>query len=403
MLWQRYVFRRGAEVHDMWDVLFEKRPVRLLYITGRGFDIRAQVTLTELVRNLQAAEATIEKADLLLVGFSGYQLSSELHEQTSRNADRLQMLFKPLGESTVLSIGSSAGGEDDITPSNALRIGTEEVLSHVRGYTDVILDVSSMPRVAYLALITGLLTKLIPDKGAPGCLWHNQVNLQVLVAEDSALDARIRSQDPSNDLILIPGFSSALHAETFQEWPFVWFPILGENRVSQMERVLISSIPELAEICPVLPHPSKDPRRADRLLIEYKRPLFDSRQTPMGNILYAHESNPFETYRQLLGTMQRYRDSLRILGGCRLGVTPLGSKLITVGAGLACFEMRPTDSNENYAVAIPYVGPTRYVAELEAFGITKPEIAVLLLTGDAYRDDGESKVLGAPEASSQTT
>ena len=32
MLWDRYVFRRGAAVHELWDRLFDKRPVRLLYI-----------------------------------------------------------------------------------------------------------------------------------------------------------------------------------------------------------------------------------------------------------------------------------------------------------------------------------------------------------------------------------
>jgi hypothetical protein len=266
-----------------------------------------------------------------------------------------------------------------------LRIGTERVLEHVADHTDIVFDVSSMPRVAYLALLTGLLHRLIPDKGRPGCLGAGGINLQVLVAEDAKLDAQIRSEDPSNDLILIPGFSSALHAESVQDWPFVWFPILGENRLGQLEKVLISSIPDLAEICPILPHPSRDPRRGDRLLVEYRRPLFDSRQTPIGNILYAHESNPFEAYRQLLGAMERYRDSMKILGGCRLVVTPLGSKLITLGAGLACFEMRPADVEQNYGVAIPYAGPTRYVAASSAFREARPEIASLLLTGSAYQ------------------
>ena len=106
--------------------------------------------------------------------------------------------------------------------------------------------------------------KLIPNKQAPNALFANGVNFQVLVAEDAALDAKIRSEDPSNELILIPGFSGALHAESFQDWPLVWFPILGENKVSQLEKVMALAIPANAEICPVLPHPSRDPRRAAR-------------------------------------------------------------------------------------------------------------------------------------------
>lgn len=384
MLWQRYVLRRGPDVYDMWDRLFDARPVRLLYIAGRGFDTRAQAVLSDFVRNLKPIGARLEVADLLLVGFSGYQLSDDLHAQTTRNAELLEHIFSDVGRCESLSIGETAAGEDDITASSALRIGTEAVLAHVDGYTDVVLDVSSMPRVAYLSLLTGLLQHLVPDKTSPDGLSSRQVNFQVLVAEDSKLDNSIRSEDPRNDLVLIPGFSTALHAESVQDWPCVWFPILGENRVSQLDKVAFA-IPELAEICPVLPHPSQDPRRGDRLLVEYKRSLFDSRRTPIGNVMYVHESNPFEAYRQLLGAMGRYRDSLGILGGCRLVVTPLGSKLITIGVGLACFEIRPSGTEENFGIAIPYAGPTRYVAELSVFESAKPEMVALLLTGSAYQ------------------
>jgi hypothetical protein len=66
-----------------------------------------------------------------------------------------------------------------------------------------------------------------------------------------------------------------------------------------------------------------------------------------------------------------------------LAVTPLSSKLVTLGAGLACFEMR-LGKTDNYGVAIPYAEPMRYVAPKEVLAKTDPEIAVLLLTGSAY-------------------
>jgi hypothetical protein len=75
---------------------------------------------------------------------------------------------------------------------------------------------------------------------------------------------------------------------------------------------------------------------------------------------------------------------MTIMGGCRLVVTPLGSKLITLGAGLACFEMRPSDLNDKYGVAIPHAEPTRYVASVDTLKASKPEVSVMLLTGDAY-------------------
>jgi hypothetical protein len=111
--------------------------------------------------------------------------------------------------------------------------------------------------------------------------------------------------------------------------------------------------------------------------------LFDKLQVPVTNALYVSESNPFEAYRQLLSAMERYRKSLTILGGCRLAVTPLSSKLVTLGAGLACFEMR-VGSMTDYGVAIPFVEPMRYVASKDAFANANPEIASLVLTGRSY-------------------
>jgi hypothetical protein len=383
MLWRHYVYKSGQDLHNTWDQLYAHRQSRLLYISGRGFDLRAQRVMNAFVENIRESRHTISEAKHLLVSFSGYELSQELKDHTEENARVLTETFADLGPSERVAIRSSTS-EEDISATTSLRLGTEAVLAHVTNQTDIILDVSSMPRVVYLALLTGLLHKLVPDKNKPDALFAGGVNLQILVAEDAALDATIRSEDPSNDLILIPGFSSALHAESFQEKPLVWFPILGENRVSQLQKVMVSAIPMNAEICPILPHPSGDPRRSDRLIIEYRQPLFDARETPTANVLYVHEAHPFEAYRQLLGAMRRYRDSLSIMGGCRLVVTPLGSKLITLGAGLACFEMRPADMSADYGIAIPYAEPTRYVVSGTALRASKAEISCMLVTGEAY-------------------
>jgi hypothetical protein len=387
MLWRHYIFRRGQDVHPTWDLLFDSRPIDLLYIAGSGFDVRAQAVMRTFVDNLRESRRNIGNAALLLISFAGYRLSPELVKQTSENAQELSAIFETLGPATTVQIGSSAPGDDDVSASSALRSGTEQALAYLNKQTDVVLDVSSLPRVVYLALLTGILHKLIPDKSKPNPLFANGVNFQVLVGEDAALDAQIRSEDPSNDLIVIPGYSSALHAESVQDWPLVWFPILGENKAGQLQKVMSLAIPPAAEICPILPHPSRDPRRADRLLSEYRQPLFDARDTPTANILLAHESHPFETYRQLSSAMLRYRKSMSIMGGCRLVVTPLASKLMTLGAGLACFELRPPDMTSDYGVAIPYAEPTRYDAPLLALRNSKPEIASLILTGQAY-DEG---------------
>lgn len=388
-LWHRYVFCRGAETQDMWDEMFQQRrvegrAVRLLYVGGRGFDVRAQAVMDRFVGSLRAAGCSIAKAELILVGFSGYLLSEELQRQTDKNAAALEGRFSAIGVARTITIDSSGEGEDDLSASTALRRGTAEVLAAVTDQTDIVLDVSSLPRIAYLSLMLALLQRLIPTHMSPSRLGAGSVNLQVLVGEDPALDSLIRSEDPSNEPVLIPGYSSALQTESTQERPLVWFPILGENRATQLQKVMSELIPRSAEICPVLPHPSRDPRRGDRLLIEYKVPLFDKRETPLTNVLYAHEGNPFEAYRQLLGAMKRYRRSLSVLGGCRLVVTPLASKLMTLGAALACFEMKLESAGAGYAVAIPYAEPKRYVASVADIQASRPEVSAMVLTGEAY-------------------
>jgi hypothetical protein len=383
MLWQHYVFRRGAAVEDTWDHFFDDREMRLLYIGGRGFDPRAQVVLQKLLKSLEPRTAQVSRAEQLLVGMNRYELDTDLAALTDENANWLKAAFSVLGPTTELTIDANREDGEEVSTSNALRIAVSAILRKAVGCTDIILDVSSLPRVVYLAILTGTLQHLVPDKNAHGALYANGVNFQVLVAEDSELDGTITSEDPSAELVTIPGFSVALYAESMRDWPMVWLPILGENRLGQLSMVM-SAIPDGAEISPILPHPSKGLRRAEALLLEYKSLFLDRLQVPMSNFLYVSESNPFEVYRQLLSAMERYRLSLKILGGCRLAVTPMSSKLVTLGAGLACFELSQGSLNKGYGIAIPYAEPMRYVASRDALSRSRPEVVSLVLTGIAY-------------------
>ena len=139
MLWNHYVFRRGADVHDMWDTLFANRTVRLLYVAGRGFDTRAQTVMSEFVGNLKLTGAHVERADLLLIRFTAYHLDDALKQQTETNTDALTDTFQSLGGHRTVSIGPSAEGEDDLTATNALRLGADEVLAAVTDQTDIVL------------------------------------------------------------------------------------------------------------------------------------------------------------------------------------------------------------------------------------------------------------------------
>lgn len=55
---------------------------------------------------------------------------------------------------------------------------------------------------------------------------------------------------------------------------------------------------------------------------------------------------------------------LELLGGCRLVVTPLFSKLMTLGVEGCRFNMRNASDGAKHLLAIPYAEPRRYRVEL---------------------------------------
>jgi hypothetical protein len=384
-LWDQYVYRRGTSVEELWEEMFLGREARVLYIAGAGFDTRVTAVLSTFLECVGTAGISFAHAKLALVYPKGYELGESLAEQTEQNEARLKELFAPLGDVVPVNI-TLADLSPEFRVSHSLQQISRDIGSLLQGYTDVILDVSSLPRIVYLSLITTILELLIPARGSPSALAACKVNFQVLVAEDAALDAQIRSEDPSEDLVIIPGYGGGIKVEAMAEWPVVWFPILGEGKTSQADKVsALAEIPAEAEVCPVLPHPSRNPRRGDELLIEYRQQFFRARRpTSVSNVMFVHEAHPFEAYRQLRGAISRYAESLGLLGGCRILVTPLSSKLLTIATALACFEMRPAGDQSTYALGLPCATPTRYVVERAALLDATPELSSLLLTGTAY-------------------
>jgi hypothetical protein len=57
---------------------------------------------------------------------------------------------------------------------------------------------------------------------------------------------------------------------------------------------------------------------------------------------------------------------------------------MTLGAALACFEMKLESTGAGYAVAIPYAEPKRYIASVADIRASRPEVSAIVLTGEAY-------------------
>ena len=218
---------------------------------------------------------------------------------------------------------------------------------------DVVIDISAMPRVVALSAIA----KLIHDQDVASASGKN-TNLHVVAAESVRTDLDTRGS-LMDEVTSLEGFSGRLNEESTQHVPRVWFPVLGERQRERLQLIQGHLNPD--EICPVVPFPSRDPRRGDQIVAENIDLLFEDFRVEPSNILRASEFNPFEAYRQLFLVMDRYRRALTELDGCKAYVSPLSSKLLSVGALLACYDHQFGEiDGRKLNVGMPYVETSVY-------------------------------------------
>jgi len=188
---------------------------------------------------------------------------------------------------------------------------------------------------------------------------------------------KIQEEGIDDDAAYMYGFSSDLVQEATASAPRVWIPVLGEGKKEQLIRLYHHVRPD--EICPVFPSPSVNPRRADDLVREYHELLFDRFRVEPPNIIYASEWNPFEVYRQVCRTIERYNSALDALGKCKVVVSVLSSKLLSVGALLAAYEAK----RKGFMIGISHVETHGYRIHGD-IGSCDPELYSLWIAGECY-------------------
>lgn len=369
MRWKNYVYRDGSGFDRFWENHLSGRTREVLFVLGLGFDARMCLGVERILN-----AGGDGRRDALLLCFNNNQEVPE--NQLGRIADNdayITSLIASRGRVEHIPVRMrSDQGVSVASPETAAAILKAQ---YILKYDDIVVDISAAPRVIALTAIATLLSMV--DKSHRQCAGSGP-NVHVVVAESHVLDQKIIQDHLDEDTVLLKGFSGHLTAEASQGVPKILFPILGEGRGIRLQRIYARVQPD--EICPVIPSPARNPRRGDQLIAEYREQLFDAYQVEPSNILYASEFNPFEAYRQIFTTVARYQMALEDLGGCKAFVSPLSSKLLSVGALLACYELR----DAKYRVGIPYVEPRRYTIgdSFEDEGDT--ELNTMWLTGECY-------------------
>lgn len=347
MRWDPYSLTLDPEFDRFWTDRLKARSRKILLVLGRGFDVRTLAT----ARRLRELDANIRV--LQLVFDNGLEDSAVRAELTARNHSELEILFGPSAISEVpIAIGGAA--DSAVTPRN-----TQAALmgfGDYDRYEDVIVDISAMPRMVAMTAVSVLLHTLDGMARRPN---GKSVNLHVTTAESVSADIGAAKGSLRDGVSFVRGFSGHLEAQTSQNWPRVWFPVLGEGQRQRL--TIIRDLINPDEICPVIPFPTKDARRGDEVLGEHRDILFDDFAVEPANILLASEYNPFEAYRQIYRAMERYKRALKTMGGCKLFVSPLSSKLLSIGVLLACYDHKFNESGDDHLdIGIPYVESAAY-------------------------------------------
>jgi hypothetical protein len=345
MRWDPYSLASGAEFDVFWKRHLAQRERRLLLVIGKGFDVRA----LETARRLHGLGADVH---VWLLAFHNGQPDSALRQsRTNGNVTGLHALFF-----------ADRIKEVDIDLGGAFQdpIASLKTYEEIRGagdpgeYDDVIVDISAMPRMVAMTSVAVLLHRLDNPPEADEC-----VNLHVTTAESVTADLGAGQGSLRDQVSFVRGFSGELTAQTSKELPHVWFPVLGERQRDRVDRIHQKLTPD--EICPVVPFPSREPRRGDEIIYEHRELLFDTLQVEPRNILLACEYNPFEAYKRVFEAMDRYRRALNELGGCKAFVSPLSSKLLSIAVLLACYDhLFGKVPGKRLKVGIPYVETATY-------------------------------------------
>lgn len=368
--WDTYVLESGTGLSQLWSAR-RSECKRILFLVGHGFDPRMCVGTTVL-RDADIWGLT----DLRVIDYSdGAQPS------TAAIASLIEG-----NRSEVEAIGGVAASMESwairLRSPDGRRTGAKNAAALIADrvdlglYSDVVVDISALPRALYFPIVGALLEAT--DRAKAG--GTSTPNLHVFVAESPALDGRIVEEGVEARAEYLKGFAGGLDQEATRGLPTLWIPVLGEAQSAQIAKIYDLVVPD--EICPVLPSPSRNPRRADDLVLEYRELLFDRLRVEPRNLLYGAEHNPFEVYHQLHRTVLRYEDALRPIGGCKTAISVLASKLMSVGALLTAYEMK----SNRHRVGIAHVESNGYLPDdqLSARDADGVEVFGLWLTGSCY-------------------
>lgn len=351
--WDPCIAHRGVEAEAFMANYFGGADRKVLYIAGAGFDPRSTAVATRLV-----ATGTTVRAVLFQENRPKPKL--ELVKRAQSNADAL---VATIDDHVVIPVdifgtdGAVVGGRNVVRELNRL------VFDDV---TDIVVDTSALSVGTSFPLIRFLVERIERGK--------RPNNLHLFVAHDPRLDDAIQSTR-SDEPGYVHGFKGKSTLDSSSGAAKLWLPQLASGRRGALNRLHSFLTPH--DTCPILPFPASDARLGDRLAEEYLTEFESGWSVDTRNIVYADEADPLDLYRTILRLDDLRKPVFREVGGSLLVLSPLGSKVMALGALMAALERDlPVAYLESISYHLDDSIPTIYDVE--------PNLLHIWLEGDVY-------------------
>lgn len=363
--WKSYLMYRQKQNLEAFlsEYYTGKVGSRILFLLGKGFDPRMNNILRLFLENTPG-----QKLDCIAFDFP----NGEASEKTKVLFDNNVCEFLKL-KSKYNFLFSELKIDCELPWDKRIAHVCRKILTKdLSDYSDVVLDVSSLPRAFYFNIGKALFNKLSGDKSK---------NLFFAVSENVMIDEKIKKVPRSDAIEPLVGFRSVPNREANLGRINILVNLMGEQDTMVLERIYAHFQP--MDMFPVLPFPSKDPRHSDNLMLKYHEFFKGKHFTEPQNITYADEQNPFELYRIVSNMIQGLQATFKpIADYVCFGIALLTSKLLSLGALLVGLEY-------NNCVTIYNVSSDNYEIEDtdELIDLNNDSEPFLLwITGEAYSE-----------------
>ncbi|MBI4937623.1 MAG: hypothetical protein HY846_05310 [Nitrosomonadales bacterium] len=246
----------------------------------------------------------------------GREHETYLRSKTSNTAEFISF-------EVISTDGATTGGRNVINKAQPWFIE--------KNYVDVVIDVTGMSRGVFFPLV-----KLACEMGQ-----KYGFNVHVLAAANDNPSIKICSE-ASDRAEWMHGFQGDIEFDRNSDDLKLWVPQLTQNALNQADLMQRHIQPTPAEVCPIIPFPSRAPRQGDDLMSEYADLLFNRWEGNLLNVMYAHESDPIDVYRSIY---RMHANRELVFNGAAGGkkattvLSPAGWRLGSVGMLLAAIDL----------------------------------------------------------------